>query len=64
MISQAAYEGMMMKHADQAQRIAELEMCVALLFNLIMEADVSWDTRGKAQEVVRRAALPKSEVSR
>ena len=61
MISQAAYEGMMMKHADQEQRIRELENAIKLVIDTFArDEEQGYRSRDKrfAIEILGKALGP------
>jgi hypothetical protein len=41
------------------ERIAKLEQCVALLVNLVMEGETTWEMKGKAREIFALANIPR-----
>ena len=41
------------------KRIAELEACVRALFLIVMDGGDEWTMKGKANDVFKRADLPK-----
>lgn len=40
------------------ERIKHLELCVSLLFNVVMEGGDPWTMKGKARDVFQMAQLP------